>query len=154
MARAADQRVIDAGGLVGRHVGDGVVAFFLAETAGSESAAARSCIQAARAVREAMSGVAGSSCVGGVIDGDRVTLGQIGGPREESAGGHKDAAVTGELLDCGEQRCHGLRCPPRSHGNIDDLVAGEVERGESSFVVFQQGSCRLVVIVFLIESGE
>ena len=45
LARAADQCVIDAGGLVGRHVGDGVVAFFLAETAGSESAAARSCIK-------------------------------------------------------------------------------------------------------------
>jgi class 3 adenylate cyclase len=61
MTRAADQCVIDAGGLVGRHVGDGVVAFFLAETAGSESAAARACIQAARAVREVMIGVAGRS---------------------------------------------------------------------------------------------
>lgn len=61
MARLADQCVIDAGGLVGRHAGDGVVAFFLAETAGSESAAARSCIQAARAVREAMVGVAARS---------------------------------------------------------------------------------------------
>lgn len=58
MTRAADQCVIDAGGLVGRHVGDGVVAFFLAETAGSESAAARSCIQAARAMRTTMVGVA------------------------------------------------------------------------------------------------
>jgi len=37
MARAADRWGIDAGGLVG----DGVVAFFLAETAGLESAAAR-----------------------------------------------------------------------------------------------------------------
>jgi hypothetical protein len=35
--RAADQCVVDSGGLVGRHVGDGVVAFFLAETADSES---------------------------------------------------------------------------------------------------------------------
>ena len=58
MARAADQAVIDAGGLVGRHVGDGVVAFFLAESAGSESAAARSCIEAARNVRDAISEVA------------------------------------------------------------------------------------------------
>ena len=32
--------MIDAGGLIDRHVGDGVVAFFLAETTGSESAAA------------------------------------------------------------------------------------------------------------------
>jgi class 3 adenylate cyclase len=58
LARAADQCVIDAGGLVGRHVGDGVVAFFLAETAGSESAAARSCISAARTLREAVTDVA------------------------------------------------------------------------------------------------
>ncbi len=61
MARAADQCVIDAGGLVGRHVGDGVVAFFLAESARSESAAARFCIQAARAIREAMVDVAARS---------------------------------------------------------------------------------------------
>ncbi len=61
MARAADQCVIDAGGLVGRHVGDGVVAFFLAETASSESAAARSCIQAAHALRDAMIGLAARS---------------------------------------------------------------------------------------------
>ncbi len=58
MARAADQCVIDAGGLVGRHVGDGVVAFFLVGNAGSESAAARSCIQAARNIRDAMTVVA------------------------------------------------------------------------------------------------
>jgi class 3 adenylate cyclase len=51
LVRAADDCIIDAGGIVGRHAGDGVVAFFLAETAGSESAAARSCIAAARALR-------------------------------------------------------------------------------------------------------
>ncbi|HME05351.1 MAG TPA: adenylate/guanylate cyclase domain-containing protein [Solirubrobacteraceae bacterium] len=58
MVRTADHAVIDAGGLVGRHVGDGVVAFFLAESAGSESTAARSCIQAARNIKDAMSEVA------------------------------------------------------------------------------------------------
>ena len=58
LARAADRCVIDAGGLVGRHVGDGIVAFFLAETAGSESAAARACVAAARALRGAITGVA------------------------------------------------------------------------------------------------
>ncbi len=58
LVRVADQSVIDAGGLVGRHVGDGVAAFFLAETAGSESAAARACIVAARAFRGAVADVA------------------------------------------------------------------------------------------------
>jgi class 3 adenylate cyclase len=52
--RSADQCVVDAGGLVGRHAGDGVTAFFVAETAGSESAAARGCIEAVRGLRTAM----------------------------------------------------------------------------------------------------
>ncbi|MGH2865302.1 MAG: adenylate/guanylate cyclase domain-containing protein [Solirubrobacteraceae bacterium] len=58
LATAADRCTIDAGGLPGRHVGDGVVAFFLAETAGSESAAARACITAARALRDTLHDVA------------------------------------------------------------------------------------------------
>lgn len=58
LVRAADQCVIDAGGLVGRHVGDGVVGFFLSETAGSDSTAARACITAARALRVAVRDVA------------------------------------------------------------------------------------------------
>jgi class 3 adenylate cyclase len=61
LARAADQCVVDAGGLVGRHVGDGVVAFFLAETSGSESAAVCACISAARRLRDALADVAASS---------------------------------------------------------------------------------------------
>lgn len=61
LVRAADQCVVDAGGLVGRHVGDGVVAFFLADDAGSESAAARACITAARALRAAVADVAARS---------------------------------------------------------------------------------------------
>jgi len=61
LVRAADQCVIDAGGLVGRHVGDGVVAFFLAESLGSESAAAAACICAARALRAEVDDVAARS---------------------------------------------------------------------------------------------
>ena len=53
LTRAADKCVVDAGGLVGRHAGDGVTAFFVAETAGSESAAARACISAVRALQVA-----------------------------------------------------------------------------------------------------
>ena len=46
---------------MGRHAGDGVTAFFLAETAGSESQAARSCIAASRALRAALGEVAARS---------------------------------------------------------------------------------------------
>ena len=58
LVRAADQCVIDTGGIVGRHVGDGVAAFFLAETVGSESAAARACISAARTLRASLADIA------------------------------------------------------------------------------------------------
>ncbi len=58
LVRTADRCIVDAGGMVGRHVGDGIVAFFLAETAGSESAAASACIRAARALRSAIDEVA------------------------------------------------------------------------------------------------
>lgn len=61
LVRAADQCIIDAGGIVGRHIGDGVVAFFLAETAGSESAAARCCITAARTLRGSLADIAARS---------------------------------------------------------------------------------------------
>lgn len=61
LVRAADRCVIEAGGIVGRHAGDGVVAFFLAETLGSESGAARACITAARALRDALPAVAARS---------------------------------------------------------------------------------------------
>ena len=54
IVRATDRCVVDAGGLVGRHVGDGVVAFFPVEVFESESAAARACVTAARNIRSAM----------------------------------------------------------------------------------------------------
>ena len=58
LVRAADRAVIDAGGIVGRHVGDGVVAFFVAENFASESDAALGAIAAARALRSAVDDVA------------------------------------------------------------------------------------------------
>jgi len=50
---SADRSIVNNGGLVGRHAGDGVTAFFLAESLGSESEAARACIAAARSIRQA-----------------------------------------------------------------------------------------------------
>ena len=64
LVRTADECIIDAGGIVGRHAGDGVVAFFLAETAGSESVAARSCITAARTLRGRLDDIAARSEIG------------------------------------------------------------------------------------------
>ena len=50
---AIDRVVIDHVGIVGKHVGDGATAFFLADDAGSSSAAARAAVAAARGVAEA-----------------------------------------------------------------------------------------------------
>jgi class 3 adenylate cyclase len=61
LVRAADESVVLAGGVVGRHLGDGVTAFFLAESLGSESAAARACIEASRALRDTVAGIAARS---------------------------------------------------------------------------------------------
>jgi class 3 adenylate cyclase len=61
LVRSADQCIIEHGGIVGRHAGDGVAAFFLAETAGSESAASRSCIETARALKGALPDIAARS---------------------------------------------------------------------------------------------
>src|SRR4051794_24819604 len=47
----ADRSIVAAGGIVGTHVGDGITAYFLAEDAGSESAAARAAIETAVALR-------------------------------------------------------------------------------------------------------
>jgi class 3 adenylate cyclase len=61
LIRAADRCIVDAGGIVGRHAGDGMVGFFLAETAGTESAAARSSITVARTLRATLSDTAARS---------------------------------------------------------------------------------------------
>ena len=53
LARRGDRAIVNGGGIVGKHAGDAVTAFFLAEDAESESSAARACIDAMRAIREA-----------------------------------------------------------------------------------------------------
>jgi class 3 adenylate cyclase len=48
-----DDVVIDLGGVVGKHAGDGVSAYFLAQELGSDSTAARAAVEAATAVGRA-----------------------------------------------------------------------------------------------------
>lgn len=54
---AIDQIVIDHTGIVGKHAGDGITAYFLADDLGSSSAAARAAIEAARAIEAVASSV-------------------------------------------------------------------------------------------------
>jgi class 3 adenylate cyclase len=53
LTRSIDRVVVEQGGIIGKHAGDGVTAFFLADDAGSPSAAARAAVQTARRVAEA-----------------------------------------------------------------------------------------------------
>ena len=71
-----------------------------------------------------------------------------------SVRGREDAAIVGEPVDNGEQGRHGLRCAPGPHGDVGDLIAGQVERGEADLLPFQQCSCMLVMAVLAIEGGE
>ena len=50
---AMDECVIDCRGIVGKHAGDGVTAFFLSDDLGSDSAAVSAAIRAARSITEA-----------------------------------------------------------------------------------------------------
>jgi class 3 adenylate cyclase len=61
---------VQAGGIVGKHVGDGITAFFIAEHAGSESAAARACLEAAHAIRADTAAAARRSA----LDPDQVVI--------------------------------------------------------------------------------
>jgi class 3 adenylate cyclase len=56
LTTAIDEAVIEGGGIVGKHAGDGVSAFFLAEQAGGEDRAARGAIEAARRIQDVVAG--------------------------------------------------------------------------------------------------
>jgi len=69
LSLAIDEVVVDAGAVVGKHVGDGVTAFFLSEERGSDTATARACIEAARAIQERCPAIAAQA---GLEPGDVV----------------------------------------------------------------------------------
>lgn len=69
IVQTTDRAIVEAGGVVGRHVGDGVVAFFPAESFASESAAVRACLASARSIRGSMTEVAARS---GLVPSDLV----------------------------------------------------------------------------------
>jgi class 3 adenylate cyclase len=91
LTTAIDEAVIDEGGIVGKHVGDGVSAFFLAEQAGGEGEAARGAIEAARRIQRVVAGLeSGSGPIRvniGVHWGATLVIGQIvtGGRLEVTA---------------------------------------------------------------------
>jgi class 3 adenylate cyclase len=51
LTRECDGAILDAGGVIGKHAGDGVSAFFLADQVGSSPHAARAALRAARGIK-------------------------------------------------------------------------------------------------------
>ncbi len=72
LTTAIDELVLAGKGIVGKHAGDGVTAFFLADELGSASTAARSAIEAARGIAAAAVTAAQSADGGAglIADGD------------------------------------------------------------------------------------
>lgn len=66
LTTAIDEVVGDLGGIVGKHAGDGVTAFFLADDAGSTSAAARAAIEASQRIGDAAERTASGFAAEGV----------------------------------------------------------------------------------------
>ncbi len=100
LTTAIDEAVIEAGGIVGKHVGDGVSAFFLAEQLAGEAAAARGAIMAARRIQRAAAGFHSESgpvevnigihwgatlVIGQVVTGGRLEVTALGDEVNEAA---------------------------------------------------------------------
>lgn len=77
-----DRAVIAEGGVIGRHVGDGVTAFFLGEQVGGEAAAAAAAVRASRRIAQVVEGMdagdeAGTAIKIGLHWGATLVIGQI-----------------------------------------------------------------------------
>lgn len=104
-----DDAILDQGGIVGKHAGDGVSAFFLADQVGSVSRAAAASVIAARMIRDNVNALEGDWRINiGVHWGATLYIGQIAtsGRLEVTALGDEvnecariqEAAIGGQLL--------------------------------------------------------
>ena len=121
LTTAIDEYVVSHTGIVGKHAGDGVTAFFLADDLGSPSGAARAAIEAARAIANGAGRVAkavgeetglieaadcllnvgihwgGTLYMGQLVTGGRLEVTALGDPVNECAR-IQEAAREGDIL--------------------------------------------------------
>jgi class 3 adenylate cyclase len=140
---AVDQTVADMRGIVGKHAGDGITAFFLAEEFGSSEAASRCAIEAARAINRAATGVldaphcamnigvhwGGTLYMGQIVTGGRLEVTAIGDEVNECAR-IQETARDGKILvskplieHLGDEDARQVRIDPESVGyrTLDEL---------------------------------
>ena len=107
LTTAMDGAVIANDGIVGKHAGDGLVAFFLAADTGSSSACARQAIRAARALEQAAAAAnvrlnvglhwSGTLYMGQITTGGRLEVTALGDEVNECAR-MEQAARDGQIL--------------------------------------------------------
>ncbi len=144
LTRACDAAILDEGGVIGKHAGDGVSAFFLADQIGSSPAAALGALRAARAI-QAAAGEHEVSMRVGIHWGATLYIGQVAtsGRLEVTALGDEvnecariqDSAGSGELLatkqlverlDAEDAHGEGLRPAELRYALVSELPgAGE-----------------------------
>ena len=97
-----DEIVVERDGLIGKHVGDGVTGFFLADDHGSRSTAARVAIEAARDIAGLADRVAKSTAAGRLLGPDqwRINIGIHWGSTlyigQMATGGRLEVAALGD----------------------------------------------------------
>jgi hypothetical protein len=147
-----DASVIAHDGIVGKHAGDGGSALFLAEDfAGSESAAARATIDAARAIRDGAEHLGprdvrvtlnvgvhwgATLMVGQVATRGRLEVTALGDPRRGGDPRHRDLTtaqtrIVGVGLGTRMVLCHGLLDRFGRTASVDDATA-RTGRGSST----------------------
>jgi class 3 adenylate cyclase len=68
LVTAIDEAVVERGGVIGKHTGDGVTAFFLADDLGSRSTAARAALEVAREIAAIAERVAAGGRAGRLLE--------------------------------------------------------------------------------------
>ncbi len=141
---AADDAILDAGGVIGKHAGDGVSAFFLADQVGSAPGAALAALRAARdiataaAERDVAMRIAihwgATLYIGQLATGGRLEVTALGDEVNECAR-IQDSAAGGQLLatkqlverlDPADARAEGLEVVELRYALVGELPgAGE-----------------------------
>lgn len=102
-----DGAVVAHGGILGKHAGDGASALFLAHDCAGDSAAARSAIEAARAIRDGASGLMDGVRVNAAVHwGARLMVGQI------STSGRLEVTALGDEMN------EAARIEDTAHGGV------------------------------------
>jgi len=116
-----DEAVVAHGGIVGKHAGDGASALFLADDAGGDSAAARSAIDVARAIRDGVATLMDGVRVNAAVHwGARLMVGQV------STRGRLEVTALGDEMN------EAARMENAAHGGVVLASKAAIEQLDSA----------------------